>query len=629
MANFSDYYAQPASRWPTRLLHCLLGFLLLTACPVQADKTAADYFVHSLPGQPDGPLLKMHAGHIEVTPEHNGHLFFWLYENRHIADRSRTVIWLNGGPGCSSMDGAMMELGPYRVREGGKLGYNDGSWDEFANLLFVDNPVGTGFSYVNTDSYLHELQEMADQFLIFLEKWFALFPQFETDDIYFAGESYAGQHIPYITRAILDRNEKAKTDGKQTWDIKGLLIGNGWIAPAQQYLSYLPFAYQEGLIRGGTDEAKRVESAQTKCIGELGKPGGDEKVDVNTCETVLSMILDVSRQDGKCYNMYDIRLQDNWPSCGMAWPPDLTTVTPYLRQQDVINALHINPDKRTGWTECSGAVSAAFRASHSKPSVDFLPGIIEAGVPILLFSGAKDMICNHLGTEDLISNMKWGGGTGFELSPGVWAPKRDWTFEDEPAGIYQEARNLTYVLFYNASHMVPFDWPRRSRDMLDRFMGVDIASIGGKPADSRIDGEKAGTETSVGGHPNSTAAIEDEKQKVKDAELQAYYRSGEAALVVVLIAAGLFGWWVWRGRRRARGEGYMSVPLGNGALALGKRRDVEAGDFDENELDNLGSNRRRPNMETEPYDLASDSEDDITVVQHGQMGGNQKEKAGG
>lgn len=69
----------------------------------------------------------------------------------------------------------------------------------------------------------------------------------------------------------------------------------------------------------------------------------------------------------------------------------------------------------------------------------------------------------------------------------------------------------------------------------------------------------------------------------------------------------------------------MTVPLGNGALALGKRRDVEAGDFDENELDNLGSNRRRPNMETEPYDLASDSEDDITI--HGKTGG--KEKAGG
>ena len=103
-----------------------------------------------------------------------------------------------------------MEVGPYRVRPNGKLEVTEGSWDEFASVLFVDNPVGTGFSYVNTDSYVHELTEMADQFLVFLEKWFSIFPDHALDDIYIAGESFAGQHIPYIARAILDRNKTAK-----------------------------------------------------------------------------------------------------------------------------------------------------------------------------------------------------------------------------------------------------------------------------------------------------------------------------------------------------------------------------------------------------------------------------------
>jgi hypothetical protein len=76
-----------------------------------------------------------------------------------------------------------MEIGPYRVRKEGKLELIDGSWDEFANVLFVDNPVGTGFSFVDGDSYIHELQEMADQFITFLEKWFALFPHFSHDDV--------------------------------------------------------------------------------------------------------------------------------------------------------------------------------------------------------------------------------------------------------------------------------------------------------------------------------------------------------------------------------------------------------------------------------------------------------------
>ena len=505
-----------------------------------------------------------------------------------------------------------MEVGPYRVHEEGKLVTNDGSWDEFANLLFVDNPVGTGFSYVNTDSFVHELQEMADQFIIFLDKWFALFPEFEHDDLYFAGESYAGQHIPYIAKTIMDRNAKASRQGKSVWNIKGLLIGNGWISPADQYLSYLPFAYDEGLIRGGTSEADQVEQQHSDCVKDLAKAGAIDKVDIYSCEAVLQKVLEVTQKNGQCINMYDIRLRDSYPSCGMAWPPDLTTVTPYLRRDDVTRAIHINPDKRTGWTECTGAVSHAFRASHSKPSINLLPEILESGIPITLFSGAKDYICNHLGTEDMIAKMKWSDGTGMELSSGVIAPKKDWEFEGEQAGIYQEARNLTYVLFYNSSHMVPFDLPRRSRDMIDRFMGVDIASIGGKPADSRIGGETAGSETSVEGYPNSTAAIEKEQEKMREAELKAYYRSGEAALVVVLIAAIGFGWWVWRGRRQERARDYMRVPLANGTL--GKGRDVEAGDYDENELDDLHTNGRTTgggrDMHAQHYDLASDSEDE-------------------
>jgi len=135
--------------------------------------------------------LTNHFRHIEVDAEHNGNLFFWHYQNRHIANRQRTVIWLNGGPGCSSMDGALMEIGPYRVREGGKLEYNNGSWDEFANVLFVDQPVGTGFSYVNTDSYLTELDQMVNHFMIFLDKFFKLFPEYEHDDVSIASLNIA------------------------------------------------------------------------------------------------------------------------------------------------------------------------------------------------------------------------------------------------------------------------------------------------------------------------------------------------------------------------------------------------------------------------------------------------------
>lgn len=76
-----------------------------------------------------------------------------------------------------------MEIGPYRLKDDSHLEYNEGSWDEFANILFIDNPVGTGFSYVDTNSYVHELKEMADQLVSFMEKFFTLFPEYENDDV--------------------------------------------------------------------------------------------------------------------------------------------------------------------------------------------------------------------------------------------------------------------------------------------------------------------------------------------------------------------------------------------------------------------------------------------------------------
>lgn len=348
------------------------------------------------------------------------------------------------------------------------------------------------------------------------------------------------------------------------------------------------------MVKKGSDIAQKLEAQEQLCKQALDAGGKLTHVSMPQCEKVLQDILKLSVKNGRCINMYDIRLDDTYPSCGMNWPPDLVNITPYLRRQDVIEALHVNHDKRSGWTECSGAVGGAFKTPHSRPSIALLPGLLEQ-VPITLFSGDKDLICSHVGTEELIHNMEWAGAKGFELSPGTWAPRRDWTFEGEPAGIYQQARNLTYVLFYNSSHMVPFDYPRRSRDMLDRFLRVDIGSIGGTPTDSRIDGEK-GLETSVGGHPNSTAAEQVAKEQLDEARWAAYYRSGAIALIVVIILALGFGWYVWQDRRRRAGYSGLGIfgEYSDSARLMGEnggRRDVEAAEFDESELDDLHSAR--------------------------------------
>ncbi|PON27520.1 hypothetical protein TGAM01_v203287 [Trichoderma gamsii] len=606
--------ARPASwRW----LAMTLATLWPALSAAEQSKNAADFYVRGLPGLAQDPTaVKMHAGHIEVTPEHNGNLFFWHFQNQHIANRQRTVVWLNGGPGCSSEDGSLMEIGPYRLKDDHTLVPNNGSWHEFANLLFVDNPVGVGFSYVDTDSYTHELDEMADQFVIFLEKFFDLFPEYEHDDLYFAGESYAGQYIPYIAKAIVARNKQKIEEKKEreAWSLKGLLIGNGWMSPRDQYDSYLPFLYEKGLLTKDSDVTKKLQSSLRICQNKMGSDPGH--VDYPDCEGILSSILSMTKNGNgpdACWNMYDVRLRDTYPACGMNWPPDLTNITPYLRRSDVIQALHINSAKSAGWQECNGAVGSNFKAKTSVPSVDLLPDLLKE-VPILLFSGAEDLICNHVGTEYMINNLEWNGGKGFELAPGNWAPRRNWTFEGEVAGFWQEARNLTYVLFYNSSHMVPFDYPRRTRDMLDRFMGVDISSIGGVPTDSRIDGEK-GVETTVGGASNNTQAKEEETHKKVDAaKWAAYQRSGEVVLAIVIVAAVAWGYFIWR-QRKARAT-YRALsgsePSSRNGSRLNfssrRRRDVEAADFDETTLDDL--HVETPTASESKYTVGGDDDSD-------------------
>ncbi|EED20240.1 pheromone processing carboxypeptidase KexA [Talaromyces stipitatus ATCC 10500] len=541
------------------------ALLLLLSSPICAlAQSAADYYVKSIPGQPDGPLLKMHAGHIEVDAQTNGHLFFWHFQNRHIANRQRTIIWLNGGPGCSSMDGALMEIGPYRVKDDHTLVYNNGSWDEFANLLFIDQPVGTGFSYVNTNSFLHDLDHVSSHMVTFLDKWFAMFPEYESDDLYIAGESWAGQYIPHIARAIVARNKNIDSK-QQPWVLKGLLIGNGWISPLDQYPATMQYAYAEGLVKEGSSTATSLDAMNDACAQKLADPGSQNMIRIGQCESVLDSLMRLTRtSEEECVNMYDIRLKD--ASCGRTWPPDLDPMTRYLQRTEVRSALNLDREQTNSWTECNDQVGFNLRLENpGVPAVHLLPDLIESGVKILLFSGDRDLICNHLGTEQLIHNMKWSGGTGFETKPGVWAPRRDWTFEGDAAGYYQQARNLTYVLFYNASHMVPYDWPRRTRDMVDRFINVDIANIGGTPADSRLDGEKL-PQTSVGNTTSSTSESDQvDQEKLKDAEWKAYAKSGEAALIVVIIGVSVWGFFIWRARQRAsRGsspskKGYRSV----------------------------------------------------------------------
>ncbi|GAA94377.1 uncharacterized protein L969DRAFT_96483 [Mixia osmundae IAM 14324] len=520
--------------------------------------TAADLYIKSLPGLPSNSTLQMWSGEIPSQPldaeseKTDAHIFFLLVRNRHIADKERLVIWFNGGPACSSFDGALMEVGPVRVQPGGDaLREVDDAWNTYANVLFVDQPPGTGYSYVSTDKYLHELDDASNHLISFLKSFYEIFPEYRAMDTYLAGESFAGQYIPYFANAILQTTLIPTR-------LQGLLIGNGWIDPYAQYLSYLDFAYENKIITKGSEGAGLVEEKHNACNESLQRKGRDSlHIHENDCEPILSTILGTTRQtvNGKtmCINTYDIRLTDEYPSCGMGWPSDLKDLYKYLPREDVKSAFHAG-SKDGAWVECSGPVGTNFHAHKNKPSITLLPKLLEQ-IPILLFSGDQDLICHHLGTERSLADMTWNGAQGLD-----GAEAQSWWVDGKPAGTWTEARNLTYVLVANASHMIGVDVPVPSHDMLLRFLGADLMSAAGSAArvPSRIGDEQEaiigeikpdGSTLNVTADATSSsngATISDTSSSQRP---EAVYNAGSAAVILLIVAAAVGAFWWMRGKR--------------------------------------------------------------------------------
>lgn len=507
-----------------------------------------------------------------------------------------------------------MEVGPFRLKNENTLIANNGSWHEFANVLFIDQPVGTGYSYVASDSYVHDLEQATEQFLTFLHSFFQIFPHYLTDDLYISGESYAGQYIPYFADAILNREDT------QHWNLRGILIGNGWIAPKSQYLSYLPFAQSVGLVKHNSLE--KLQRKHNQCAAAINAQPEQDSINIQTCEDLANEIVVESKPDANtCFNYYDVRLTDRWPSCGMSWPPDLKYLNPYLRNADVVKAFNLDSEMKQGWRECDGNVGQGLNHQKSRASVELLPGILDR-IPILLFSGDQDFICNHLGTEDMIHNMYWQNATGFEdpSHPGSWIPRQSWIFEGDHVGYYQEARNLTYVLFFNASHMVPYDYPRRVRNMFERFVEVDLKPIGGSAGNSVIGGNK----TPINSVDESEAqSAEQHMNEIKEVKMGAYYRAGLAGIILVSIAGIIFifysyihtGYFPWQRGGRPQG-GYLWMLSGRKATedSRNNRRNgtnvspYARDDQDEYALEELVTGSPPPDMGANNNDIFRDSE---------------------
>ena len=243
-------------------------------------------------------------------------------------------------------------------------------------------------------------------------------------------------------------------------------------------------------------------------------------------------------------NVYDYRLRDSFPECGMNWPPEINDVTAYLRQENVAKAFNARK-KAESWTECNFKVGKELTNIHTTASVRLLPKLLEK-TKILFYVGDKDIICNYVGFERLIENLQFNGGTGFESTE----PKL-WSLHDELVGEWTSERNLSYVRIYNSSHMTPIDQPEAMLDLVTRFMEVDLKSV-------QSNGDVHNFESIVGdvnqfGEEDGSASFASSHKKL-----------GSFALLIIffgLVVGGFF--WFRRRQRNNRIRHYSQLNNNN------------------------------------------------------------------
>ncbi|KAM0018403.1 putative carboxypeptidase D [Helianthus debilis subsp. tardiflorus] len=427
--------------------------------------------VERLPGQPVVGF-KQYAGYVDVDLKAGRSLFYYFVEaDDNDADHKPLSLWLNGGPGCSSMGGgAFTELGPFFPLGNGRgLRRNSKSWNKASNLLFVESPAGVGWSYSNTTSdYTTGDANTARDMHTFLINWYKKFPSFKSRDLYLTGESYAGHYIPQLAIALLDHNERS-TGFK--FNIKGVAIGNPLLKLDRDVPAVYEYYWSHGMI---SDEIGLT--LMNDCRFEdytFASPHNES----DACNDAISQANNII---GEYINNYDVILDVCYPSIVEQELRLKKTATKisfgvdvcmsyerkfYFNLPEVQRALHANRTKLSyPWSMCSGILNY----NDNDGNINILPllkRIVKNRIPVWIFSGDQDSVVPLLGSRTLVREL------AHDLQFKVTVPYGAWFHQGQVGGWVTEYGNLlTFATVRGAAHMVPYAQPSRALHLFSSFV---------------------------------------------------------------------------------------------------------------------------------------------------------------
>ncbi|XP_019199833.1 PREDICTED: serine carboxypeptidase-like 45 isoform X2 [Ipomoea nil] len=425
---------------------------------------AADRITPGLPGQPQ-VCFSHYSGYVTIDEEeeHQRALFYYFVEAEVDPSSKPLVLWLNGGPGCSSLGvGAFSENGPFRP-SGNVLVKNEYSWNTEANMLYLESPIGVGFSYSTNSSSYEGINDniTAMDNLVFLQKWYLKFPQYRNTSLFIAGESYAGHYVPQLAQMLLQSNEKEK--------LFNLQLGNPVLEFATDFNSRAEYFWSHGLISDTTYKLFTSACNYSRYVSEYYR-GSLSPV----CARVMSI---VSRETSRFVDKYDVTLDvciSSVFSQSKVLNPQHVRETidvcvedetvNYLNRRDVQNAMHARLVGVNKWLVCSDVLDYEL-LDIEIPTIKIVGSIIKAGIPVLVYSGDQDSVIPLTGTRKLVH------GLAEELGLSTSTPYRVWFAGMQVGGWTQVYGDmLSFATIRGASHEAPFSQPERSLVLFKSFL---------------------------------------------------------------------------------------------------------------------------------------------------------------
>ncbi|KAM7474789.1 hypothetical protein LguiB_022032 [Lonicera macranthoides] len=410
-------------------------------------------------------------------------MFYYFLESERNPKNDPLILWLSGGPGCSNLYDFFYEIGPltfnYEKSRSNKkptLELSPYSWTKVANVIFLDQPVGTGFSYAkNLEASRTSDTLSAEQTYEFLRKWLTYYSKFIDNPLYICGVSYTGILIPAIVQKIYTGNEEGH---EPQMNIKGYMIGNPVTDKINEFNSRVEYSHRFALL---PDEL--YESFKGNCLGDYTqlRPTNafcqNDVEAINKClaninfQHILEPLCEDCTQTSNMPNCFGSSVQDN-PIFMETWcrSNNYPYATMWANDKAVQKALHIREGTIVEWVRCNPNITYEFgenaKLKYSfdlESSINYHQNLTNKRCRVLIFSGDHDLVVPYLSTE------KWIRSLNLRVEES-WRP---WFLGDQVAGytlrFSQDDYSLAFATVKGAGHTPSEYKPKECLAMVDRW----------------------------------------------------------------------------------------------------------------------------------------------------------------